>query len=707
MFNTTGISLVAATLMVAAGSILLQKAWHRDIDAAEALLSIVIIGFAWVTISGMVLGVAGRPGLLYRMLADALYLTAAFLFYSKFFPLKKNIERNPGPLKSFPVMMIAGVGVAIAAAAWVWAWVSPPPAWDAFVYHLGFPASWLNRSRIFLVMVPFGDQAGTYFPSNVELIYLWLLTYTGQDFSTNVTQWFFTITCVAAVYRLSRITGASQAVALCSSFSVFFMPSIIHQAVSSEVDIAFSAMFVSSLYFLLRWRENPTIRFNLFLSMLAAGLFLGTKTIALPWTLFLYLPLFCIITVKRGLRPWMLTGMAAAAVPGGFWYVRNIAVTGNPVFPLSLNIFGLNLLPGAYTRATMLNSLFHTESFMEWAGLLAGDWGIPLLAITLASALLVLAGHRRDRVHRICFGAGPFLVLIICFCIVPYNREVRFAYTAFLLGAVAVGMIISRAEAGIPRLLTVIAAIYVSNLFPLNNGQTEFFKHLLFYIKNLAFPSNMVLEQMRPGAAFMGAAATLAAATVFLSLIRQNWISYTKWTFALSGILIFCGISLISSSYPVYQYQYYRQTPMGESWAVFHMRVPTPVRVAYSGTDLFYGLTGPKLKNTVYHVPVNRHGFQHFHECNKYLKTTGEYSVPESDRIDFCRRDPDFNVWFDRLAKLKTEFFYVSVLHQNDLPHLPHDEENFPIERAWADSHPDLFRPVYLNRYVRIYELFY
>ncbi|MFC1474620.1 hypothetical protein ACFLQK_01125 [bacterium] len=703
-FNISGICLVIGVLMVIPGALLLQKALHRELDAGEVFMSSVIIGFAWITVSSIFLGITGLTGLLYRMLADALFLAVAFMAYAKYFPLKKQIERNPGPMKSFPVMMVLGIGIVICSMLWIWGWVSPPPAWDAFVYHLEFPASWLRRGRIFLITVPFGDQAGTYFPSNMELIYLWLLTYTGQDFATNVTQWFFMIVCVAAVYRMSRLTGASQAVSLCASFSIFFMPSIVHQAVSSEVDVAFSAMFVASIYFLLRWRENPTIKFNLVLSMMAIGLFMGTKTIALPWTCLLYLPLLLVIAIKRGLRLWMFAGAAATILTGGFWYVRNFAVTGNPVFPLSLPIFGVELFNGAYTRETMINSVFHTDSFREWLNLLAGEWGIPLLILTLFSVLTVFVRYKRDRIHTICFGVLPLVILAICFWMVPYNREVRFTYTAFLLGAVSIGIIISRAGTGISRVLIMVPIIYVLNLIPFNHGHAEFYQHLATHMKNLLFPPHFIHEQMRTGAMIIGAAVLLTAFTVFFSLIRQDWISFSGRFIGISAILVFVGVVSISKNYPHYQYAYYARTPMGMSWNFLHQK-PESLRVAYTGTDLSYGLVGPFLKNTVYHVPVNRHGFQYFHECNSHLKSTGEYAIPKTDRIDFCRRDPEFSMWFNKLVEMKTEILYVSVLHQNDRPHLPHDSENFPIERYWADSHPDLFKHIYLNRHVRIYEI--
>jgi hypothetical protein len=144
---------------------------------------------------------------------------------------------------------------------------------------------------------------------------------------------------------------------------------------------------------------------------------------------------------------------------------------------------------------------------------------------------------------------------------------------------------------------------------------------------------------------------------------------------------------------------------MGHSWYAMHALHPKPARVAYTGTDLSFGLTGPLLKNTVYYVPISRWETNAFHECTNLLKKRNEYQIPDTDRIDFCRRDPDYVTWMERLVESHTDLLYVAVLHQNDLPHLDHDDQGFPIERRWANAHQDQFRLIYANPQVRIYAL--
>jgi hypothetical protein len=93
-----------------------------------------------------------------------------------------------------------------------------------------------------------------------------------------------------------------------------------------------------------------------------------------------------------------------------------------------------------------------------------------------------------------------------------------------------------------------------------------------------------------------------------------------------------------------------------------------------------------------------------FHDCVKDLKRRGGYKEPMTDRIDFCRRNPDENAWIANLAARKTDFVLISVLHQNDLPHIAHDGNGFPVELSWAISHKDKFKAVYANPQVRIFK---
>ena len=187
------------------------------------------------------------------------------------------------------------------------------------------------------------------------------------------------------------------------------------------------------------------------------------------------------------------------------------------------------------------------------------------------------------------------------------------------------------------------------------------------------------------------------AAILYRAFTHRRWTLAMQITLAFCGVFALAGLSLIAIRYQSYQYNYYMGSPHGRAWKFIHELYPYParLRIAYTGTDINFGLAGPQMKNTIYHIPVTRWDVRIFHECTDILKQRGEYEVPDTDRIDFCRREPDYDKWLHRLKSKNTTILYVSILHQNDRPHLNHDRYGFPIERSWADNHPESFRPLY------------
>ena len=82
---------------------------------------------------------------------------------------------------------------------------------------------------------------------------------------------------------------------------------------------------------------------------------------------------------------WALPGVAAFALP---WYVRNWLVAGSPIYPAALQIGGLTLARGAFTRHAMLNTVFHTNDPRLLPAIVAHAFG-PTLVLLWAPLVLV------------------------------------------------------------------------------------------------------------------------------------------------------------------------------------------------------------------------------------------------------------------------------------------------------------------------------
>ena len=57
------------------------------------------------------------------------------------------------------------------------------------------------------------------------------------------------------------------------------------------------------------------------------------------------------------------------------------------------------------------------------------------------------------------------------------------------------------------------------------------------------------------------------------------------------------------------------------------------------------------------------------------------------------------------LQALRCDFLFVTSMFPIVRRQVEHDREGFPVERAWADAHPESFRQRYASPGIRIYEV--
>jgi hypothetical protein len=701
------VGLVFTIAAVFGGAFFLQKKLEPHAVAADAFAQIALIATAWFIVSSMIFSTCDALNRFNLYVADGIFFALSFAFRRDIFTFetksRSSMQKQHTPLVAF----IAAIAAVFAVASLVWAVSSPPPPWDAFVYHLSFPASWISNHKITPITVPFGDQGGTYFPINVSLIYMRLMMSSGQDFATNAVQWLFLIVAVVIVYRMSRSLGAPSASSAATASFLFFIPILFHQAVSSESDIVFSTLFICAIHFIFEWADKPEKRASLFFAFISLGLFIGTKTIAVIFSLLIVIPLLFYLIATR--RRWIefILGAAIAAPLGGFIYIRNWVIADNPVFPLSVALFGKEIFPGAYSRWTMNQSVFHTYSISEWLSLLSSGYGwiaLVFCVLCVAAAFVKSRGHLRVKAIAVI----PIIILFICFYVIPYNKEVRFAFSFVRIACVCAAWIGGQLGGKIQRIfpLLVIAIGFINVITSVLSGGNRFHAQLAAHIAGLVAKANDIYAAMSMGAmilliASIGISSVIVFSIYLGGIFRQAKIALTFFT-GLAAVSLF----FTSSAYPSYQYKYYSGFALGRSWYALHESTPgRPLRVAYTGTDINYGLSGPMLKNSFFYVPITERNAPLFHDCLRIIKEEKRYAVPATDRIDFCRRKPNYDVWLERLKRERADILHVSALHPNDLPHIKHDMAGFPIEREWADANPEIFKPAYMNSQVRIYLL--
>lgn len=624
-----------------------------------------------------------------------------------------DAAQESGRAGVFEVALIAAAAFACFII-FIWGVISPPPPWDAFVYHLPFAATWLRDGRISLVTVPFGDQAGTYFPSNTELYFAWLMLPFRSEIITNAGQFPFYCAIAALVYLIGGQIGLGKKASVASAAIALFIPGMMHQAVSSEVDIIFAALFLFSIFFILKYANEEFSVYPALLAGISTGLLAGTKFIGLPFSALVAVPAV-IVFIKNRRAGHAAVFILCAAAAGGFWYVRNWAATGNPIFPLSLSIFGAEVFPGGYPRSSMYYSVFHSNSPAAWLKAMLATTGAPLGALLGASAiaapvyLLRFKNKLPQSAQMVC--ALPIAIIAICALAIPYNLESRFTYAAWAVACLCAGLALDSNNKLIRNCAT--AAVFIAvaaSLF-----ENSFFRYVSRTVMSLLAGSGVSAgdtgARMRGAAILLALCVFLAAASAALFTRRlglRRFSNLAAYSAALVGALFFTSaVDLALPAYREYKLSYQPGFMLGQAWRYLDAHQshygPKEANIAFTGTDLSFGLFGSTLQNDVYSAPINAHPDWKFHDCVKALKDSGEYEAPLTDRIDFCRRDPDPAAWMSNLARKKTEFVLISTLHQNDLPHLSHDGRGFPIELAWAEANPQVFHLIYANPQTRLF----
>jgi hypothetical protein len=257
---------------------------------------------------------------------------------------------------------------------------APPRGWDVLTYHLPRAVSWLQHGDLGIY-----GSTGAFYPGNAEIALLSILS-TGSDVLAPLVQLPFAALAGVAVYGLARELGARARSALVAAGVFLFAPMVFFQSTIAKDDVVVTALTAAGVLFLVRAvgrgrRPRNTSRLlDVALAGFALGLALGTKYSILPFVAgavpiaFLALGLAGRGGDHLGVdrRPWRGAAIGAAifvaaiAVPSIFWFVRNAVVSGNPVYPLTLN-------PGAWIGTAGLEQQF------QFVPNLASWWIFPWL----------------------------------------------------------------------------------------------------------------------------------------------------------------------------------------------------------------------------------------------------------------------------------------------------------------------------------------
>lgn len=610
---------------------------------------------------------------------------------------------------------------------------APPPPTDAFLDHLAFPADWLQAGRISLVQTLSPDQATTYYPANAELVYLWLMLPFHDDLITGLLEPLSLFLCWLASCRFLTRLGVSRNLSMALSAVAACVPGVVIMTLHSGVDLFFCFSVVACAAFLAPDASGRRTSAELAIAGLSAGLAVGTKYVGIVSVIFL-LPLIFSTgrhdSLSRHFKNFLLFSLFAI-ISGSFWYLRNIILTGSPLYPMGLQIGGTNLFEGAFYRDAMFNAYLHisvgdVKYFSNiLLNILFGKWlflaavtshllyrifivkkgrvpcalaaGVALIAalayktglsdrmsgalliliLSCALAVMLASGAGEGLWRKYAALLGPILILSFWF-VNPYNTANNYRFMA-------------------PAVFFIAAALFTNK-----DGLFEKFAALALSLIALYHNHELILNFLKLLSGFTSAgptpwqrqvAPTAILAVVFCGLcicalaLILNRKKFGAYLFVLLAILVLpFFFTFKNNNMERGRYAWYSSHYLGAGWAALD-RIKQPVTVAYAGNCSQYGLYGNKLKNKVKYVNLDGAKNLLFHDYEKSIREHDGYIMPvESVGLNYIfRGSGDYGEWKKALSREGVDILFVTREFYRGII-------SDPQELTWAKEHPENFK---------------
>jgi hypothetical protein len=544
-----------------------------------------------------------------------------------------------------PLAIGAAVGATtLVAGAWLvkafYALRSGMMQWDTLWYHMPFAArffqdGWVTRLHYV------NNLPDTFLPANAELVHAVGMLAFGNDMLSPLLNLGWLALALLAGWCVGRPRGVGAATLTGAALFLAVPVMVESQAGSAQNDVVGLALLLSAIALAL---QPGRPRSALALAGASAGLALGTKLTFIAAVLALSIAL---IIAARGCRRRVAAvwGLAAAAT-GSFWYVRNLAYTGNPMpwFSLGLGPVALPSLDTQTFDCGTTSVADYARSPAAFRRDLLPDIPVALgprwqLVLGLMAAGIIIAVITRRSQTATMLGVVAFLAAM-AYVVTPataggpnggcFYYNIRFATPALVLGVMALPLVL--AETRVPRswVPALLAVIMAGNVAAWNVGSPA---PRLLIAGAAAFVSGGMLPRLRlvrPIPRIWISLALLAGAVVVVAMGWMVQDRYLRDRYAQGGL------------------------PELSNAAYLAIRDVRGARIAVAGFYTHYPLYGVDLSNRVDYPAVltSRGRFQPITQCsdwrralrrggyNLVVTAAGGYGGPEPEEARWTRSDP-------------------------------------------------------------------
>jgi hypothetical protein len=672
-----------------------------------------VIAIAIIVGCTMILGAIGRLAVA-ELLALHLLTFVAVLWITR----SGSAGREPTrPDRLPPVAVAIGTTTIVFAVAYG-LWYAPLTLYDSLSYHLHFAARWVQDHAVTILPTPFSDEAQAYAPANGELVLAWLMLPFHGDLLARIGQLPFALLGAVSVYAIARRLDTPPAHAVYPALFFLLARPTVEQMIGANVDLVCATCFLATVYLVIVAADRDDAR-DWALAGVSAGLYLGSKYVAL-----VYAPVLVLLACARGIHreSWFaIPGIALFGLP---WYVRNWIVAGSPIYPGTLTVAGVAIARGAFTRAAMLHTVFHTSDPRLFPAMAAHALGPALFAVWLPCALAGwIRMARRGWWPHGALVSLPLLMALLYWYGFPVNVDPRFLMPAVGLALLPFAFVFTGRpgwNACVHVGFAAAAAWAIVGSSGSLPGSVPWFMGGWLALDGLVSPPFLpsfaaiavlmaavwLLLRRSPPLALPVLVSVSACVVLVLTLDANHWCGNA-------------GCQYLRTTSPFIRAGY------TDSWHWIDDNI-SGATIAYTGINLPYPLTGRQLANRVVYVNIDGRQRWRFHDYDRAYRlgrwsppasalavSSGELmpiatrSGPREDAVRprYERMDGNRDAWIGNLERLRVQYVFVARLSAYEIDYVWHNERGFPIEDEWATSDPVRFRPVYRNPQVHIYSL--
>jgi hypothetical protein len=349
---------------------------------------------------------------------------------------------------------------------------------DEICLHLSIPKEWLLAGKLGILPYPISYQAG-----NAHLLFALASCFSSQA-GPHLLSWISFVLCGIAVYAVTREFSNKNTAIIAATF-VFTNPLIFRGSDIAFTDLLSILFIIAPVSLLLIFRSKQKIQ-CLIIAAFLMGIGCGIKTTDFLYSFILIITFSVfeifdrkdfLIIVKNFA---VLTGITAlCALP---WPVRNLLLTGSPLYPPPLFLYHyFDLKP--LLHITVPFTISDVSEYYNYCLSRYGDYHRNLLNFLRFPLDITMSSEKfqiGDSIGTILLSFSPLLVtfpkmpksllyiflsaaassMLIYFILLP---EARYFMTAYMLMCPALAYVISKAN-GYKNLEKVIKIIIVLNL---------------------------------------------------------------------------------------------------------------------------------------------------------------------------------------------------------------------------------------------------